>query len=261
MKKKYLFFDIDGTLVAGGADSSFIPESTLLALDLLKKAGHFLCIATGRSEVMARDFMEKLQLDNMVSDGGYGVTIDGKLLFIKPLDRIKAIELYKECEAKGYPWGLQIDNSKIRLVPDERFIDFTHDVYIKTEVRPGLDPNQYPEIYKMYIACYEPKEQELEALKSLPWCRYHKEYLFVEPTDKAYGIKRIMDHLGADYKDVIVFGDNNNDLSMFTDDWFKVAMGNATEKLKEKADYITADINEDGIYRACEYLHLFDQAE
>jgi hypothetical protein len=64
----------------------------------------------------------------------------------------------------------------------------------------------------------------------------------------------------AHHEDVIVFGDNNNDLSMFTDDWFKVAMGNATEELKAKADYITDDVDKDGVYKACKYLGLFEKA-
>ena len=43
-KKKYLFFDIDGTLAAGGYENFYIPDSAKLAIDKLKKAGHFLCI-------------------------------------------------------------------------------------------------------------------------------------------------------------------------------------------------------------------------
>ena len=42
----------------------------------------------------------------------------------------------------------------------------------------------------------------------LPWCRFHKEYLFVEPGDKSKGIKRMVEHLGGDVKDVVVFGDD-----------------------------------------------------
>ena len=34
-----------------------------------------------------------------------------------------------------------------------------------------------------------PEEQKLETLKELPWCRFHKEYLFVEPPD---GLKRMV---------------------------------------------------------------------
>ncbi|MBQ1370308.1 MAG: HAD hydrolase family protein, partial [Clostridia bacterium] len=55
----------------------------------------------------------------------------------------------------------------------------------------------------------------------------------------------------------IVFGDALNDLSMFIDEWTCVAMGNACPELKAKADFVTTDVEEDGIYRACEALGLF----
>ena len=74
---KYLFFDIDGTLKAGGYDNEYIPTSTKRAIELLRAEGHFLAIATGRSEAMARKFLKELEFENMVSDGGYGITIAG----------------------------------------------------------------------------------------------------------------------------------------------------------------------------------------
>jgi hypothetical protein len=43
---------------------------------------------------------------------------------------------------------------------------------------------------------------------------------------------------------------------MFTDDWTKVAMGNAIPALKEKADLITTDVRDEGIYIACMELGL-----
>ncbi|MCF0109993.1 MAG: HAD hydrolase family protein, partial [Erysipelotrichaceae bacterium] len=54
--------------------------------------------------------------------------------------------------------------------------------------------------------------------------------------------------------DVVVFGDDYNDLVMFDKQWFSIAMGNACEELKQKADYVT-DLNvNDGIYKACEHF-------
>lgn len=156
------------------------------------------------------------------------------------------------------PWALQIDNSRFRQAPDSRFAEFTHDIYMQTQVIPGLDPRDHDEIYKMYVACLPGEEQKLSHLSGLPWCRYHNEYFFVEPTDKAVGIRRVMDHFGADYSDAVVFGDALNDLSMFIDGWTKVAMGNAVDAIKERADYITTDVEEDGIYNACEALGLFE---
>ena len=257
-QKKYLFFDIDGTLAAGGYGNTYIPESTKLALEKLRAAGHFLAIATGRSQAMAVDYMRELGFENMVSDGGFGVTINnGEFVEITPLDKELVVKVIDECESKGIPWALQPDNTIYRSAPDNRFEEFTHDVYMQTKVVEGLDPRKCDVIYKAYIACYAPTEDTLESLKSVQWGRFHKEYFFVEPTDKAYGIRRVMDHFGADYSDVIVFGDAANDLSMFVDGWTKVAMGNAIPELKERADYITTDVDKDGIYNACVALNLF----
>ena len=61
-RKRYFFFDIDGTLVpvTGGRE---IPASTRSALDALKARGHFCAIATGRSQYLAR-----------ISAGSWGLT-------------------------------------------------------------------------------------------------------------------------------------------------------------------------------------------
>ena len=129
-----------------------------------------------------------------------------------------------------------------------------HDVYMDTEVVDGLDPRNYDQIFKVYVACFAPEEQKLETLKELPWCRFHEEYLFVEPGDKSVGIKMMVDHFKGNYKDVVVFGDEKNDLSMFKDEWTSIAMGNAIDELKEKATYVTTPCDQDGIYNACVYF-------
>ncbi len=256
-RKRYLFFDIDGTLIAGGYGNEYIPESTRVALEKLRRAGHFLCIATGRSQAMAVGYMREFGFDNMVSDGGYGVTINGELVGITPLDKGKVVRLIEECDSKGIPWALQTENSDTRYAPDRRFYDFTHDIYMNTMVQPGLRPENCDIIYKAYIAGYKPLEDTLESLPSLPWCRFHKEYFFVEPSDKAYGIRKVLDHFKAEAADAVVFGDSMNDMSMFVDGWTKVAMGNAIPELKAKADYVTSAVDVDGIYKACEALGLF----
>ena len=46
-------------------------------------------------------------------------------------------------------------------------------------------------------------------------------------------------------------------ITMFTDDWYKVAMGNAIPELKAKAAFIADNVDADGIYNACQKLGLF----
>jgi Cof subfamily protein (haloacid dehalogenase superfamily) len=259
MRKRYLFFDIDRTLTAGGYRKSYVPESAKYALNKLREDGHFLSLATGRSHAMAQDYMRELGFDNMVSDGGYGVTIGGELKGITPLPKDKMVRLIRECQEKGFAWGIQTDNSVFRTVPDDRFQKLTNDAFMKSRIIPGLDPEDLQDLYKAYIVCTQEEEQGIEALKDLPHYRFFDEYLFVEPMAKAVGIRKVMDYFGADYSDAIVFGDSVNDLSMFVDDWTKVAMGNAIEELKAKADIVTTDVEDDGIYNACVTLGLLEK--
>ncbi len=60
----------------------------------------------------------------------------------------------------------------------------------------------------------------------------------------------LADHLNLDISEVMVIGDELNDLSMFEIDAFKVAMGNAHEDIKDRADYITLKNSEDGVAHA-----------
>ena len=67
-----------------------------------------------------------------------------------------------------------------------------------------------------------------------------------------------MDHFNAPYKDVVVFGDQKNDLKMFTDEWTSIAMGNAIDELKEKATFVTKNADDNGIEYACQHFGWID---
>lgn len=63
-------------------------------------------------------------------------------------------------------------------------------------------------------------------------------------------MEKLLDYLGMDAKDAIAFGDAQIDLSMFECCGYSVAMGNASEPLKQAADYVTDDIDADGLLHA-----------
>ena len=256
---KYFFFDIDGTLVVhtmgtAGKFGSYVPESTVEALRLLREKGHFTAIATGRSRAMAQQYFDELGFTSMVHDGGNGLTVEGRFLGIEPLPKDLCVELSHECEEKGFAWAVQPDDGMMRIAPDERFGEVAKDSYMDTRVVPSITVEGCEKIFKMYIACTEEEEKELPAFSKLPHIRYHKSYTFIEPTDKSRGIRRMVEMLGGDVSDIVVFGDGGNDLSMFCDEWTGIAMGNAVPELKAKADYVTDACDKDGIFNACRHF-------
>ena len=57
-------------------------------------------------------------------------------------------------------------------------------------------------------------------------------------------------------EEIIAFGDSDNDMDMLEFAEIGVAMGNAEVEVKAVADYVTTDIDEDGIWNACKHFEL-----
>lgn len=257
MKRKYFFFDIDGTLT-DNTTKKIIP-SALLALHKLQEAGHFVSIATGRAHYKARGFMEEVGLHHMVCAGGGALVVNDILLHNYPLDLAKARALLKEADELGYGALLMLDDSIDVYMKNDKFREQVGERQEPTNyiLDPTLCYDAIKEIFKIYISIPQEEEKQLTLKDTLGSLRFVKEYLIFQYDAKHQGILEMMQELQADIRDVVVFGDDYNDLVMFDPQWTSIAMGNACEALKAKADYI-ADANvENGIYHMCEQQEWF----
>jgi Cof subfamily protein (haloacid dehalogenase superfamily) len=73
--------------------------------------------------------------------------------------------------------------------------------------------------------------------------------------DKAHGIKSVSEYVGFDLQKLTVFGDNLNDIGMFELAKTSVAMANAHDEVKAKADVVSEYNNdEDAVARYLESL-------
>lgn len=73
---------------------------------------------------------------------------------------------------------------------------------------------------------------------------------------KVKGIERLGNMFGFDLSQVLAFGDSDNDIEMLTEVGLGIAMGNASDLVKEKSDYTTASNNNDGISKALAHYGL-----
>ena len=251
MRKKYFFFDIDGTLTFNRGLST--APRTMECLDRLRANGHEVFIASGRLQVDAMEMAEKFGIDTLVADGGNSLTLHGEVIYLEPLPRDACIELSEQLERKGIVWGVVMRNEKRRYSPSEHIKEMTSGSFLTNVIDPTFDFHTPPQFMKVFVACPEGEEDRID-FGTLPVVRFNPICIYVEPENKGAGIRRLMDILHAPIEDVVVFGDGTNDVQMFCPEWTSIVMGNAREVLKKKADYITASVEDDGIYKACKHF-------
>lgn len=254
--KKYLFFDIDGTLTST-KQHGVVPEVTKQAIRLAKENGHFLAIATGRSYHMAKEFAYDLGIDHLVCNGGNDLYIDHQCLWHESLNKEVCLEIIQECLEKQLPFCVTIDETTkryshsyefLKAVPQQSFMGTMH-------VIEDFNYHEVKQFERIMIAIPDGVERTLDVFQKhhLPM-RYNPYYCILEPDHKDHGIQEMMKQLDHSMDDVVVFGDSRNDLRMFRIAPLSIAMGNGIEELKEIASYVTLESDEGGIFHALQHF-------
>lgn len=259
MKKKYIFFDIDGTLT--DKRTGKIVDSAKEAIRRLQDAGHFVAIATGRANYKSLGVALELGIHHIVSNGGGTIMVNDEIIYNEPLDYEKCLFTIKQAEELGYGVLVSEKNNIEVFMNNERFIQqmgYRKEPtrYIYDKERPYSDIKEF---LKIYISIPKSEEHQLTYLNDLGHIRFLGDYLYIQHDKKDEGIYKMLELINGNREDVVVFGDDDNDLIMFKDEWLKVAMGNACDNLKKKADYIARDNIDDGILHACYDLQLIKE--
>ena len=74
---------------------------------------------------------------------------------------------------------------------------------------------------------------------------------------KGKGLIRLCQYYGTTPEEAVAFGDSMNDYEILQTAGTGIAMGNAIQELKDVADYVTTDIEKDGVWNACEHFGFF----
>ncbi|MEG0314807.1 MAG: HAD family hydrolase [Erysipelotrichaceae bacterium] len=256
MNKKYFFFDIDGTLTQG-APGSYVSDKTKSTLRELESKGHFVAIATGRAHFLAMQIAREVGIKNLVCEGGNSLVLNNELLSYEPLELDFCIRIIEEAEKAGFGYALSMDDTRISHTHNNKFIDQagTFEIFMTINVDSRFDYHNIKEIRRIYISIAPEQEYLLPDLSKHGAMRYGPKFIIIEPSDKFKGIAKLMNKLEAPIEDVVVFGDGMNDIRMFKDAPFSIAMGNAIPELKELANYVTKRNDEEGILYACKHFN------
>ncbi|WP_049962689.1 Cof-type HAD-IIB family hydrolase [Ruminococcus sp. HUN007] len=261
--KKIMFFDIDGTLIPE-VHGAAVPESTLKALELARKAGNLLYINTGRPYVNVDDDVRSLGFDGYVYGCGTMVECEGEEIWYNRLEKdlcMKTAELIRSCNA--VPMYERKDcvlfDFTVRKSP---VIDKIRENFALEGKNVDHCTEDEDFSFDKFIVAFDEHTDLKRLMKEL-----EKDYFWIDrgpvfaeivpkPCSKATGIEMVLKHYGMDKSQAYAIGDSLNDLPMFSAAGTSISMGNG-EKLKQYADYVTDDIMENGIYNAMEKYGFF----
>ena len=259
-KIKIIFFDIDDTL--RNSKTGFIPSTIPTAFKQLPDKGILTGIATGRGIFGVVPELKALKPDFFVTlNGAYIEDKKGNVIYSNKIAKDKVEEYITWTKEVGIDYGL-VGSHAAKLSRRTEMISQAIDpIYPDLEVDP--DFYQKEDIYQMWT--FEDQGDDLrlpDALAStLRMVRWHEHSSDVVPISgsKAAGVAKVVEQLGLKPENVMVFGDGLNDLELFDYAGISVAMGVSHEKIKEKADYITKTLEEDGIFDALEGFGMVEK--
>ncbi len=253
---KAAFFDIDGTLLSH--KTLQVTQATIDAVKQLRQAGILCVVATGRH----RTELEKLPLDDLEFDGY--LTLNGQLL----LDGSKNARYGVPITGSAKELLLSLFRNHtlpvLLLEQDRIYLNYVDDLVEKAQAAistsiPEVRAYSGAELYQACLYLPEGGHPCLEVLQEqcvVTWWHSSGVDIVAKGGGKVAGIQRYLEENGIAREEIIAFGDGHNDLEMLKFAGIGVAMGNATEEVKQAANYVTASVDEDGVVKALEYFGL-----
>ncbi|EFR44711.1 bifunctional Cof-type HAD-IIB family hydrolase/peptidylprolyl isomerase [Streptococcus pseudoporcinus] len=259
-KIKMVFFDIDDTLRI--KDTGYMPETIQKIFKELKAKGILTGIASGRARYGVPQEVQDLHADYCVKlNGAYAKDDQKNIIFQAPIPDEVVMRFKEWANAVGINYGMAGRHQAVLSERNDLVSKAIDPVYADLDVCP--DFNEKHDIYQMWT--FEDQGDALQLPEDLAQylrlVRWHDNSsdVVLKGTSKALGVSKVVDHLGLKPENILVFGDELNDLELFDYAGISIAMGISHPLLQEKADFVTKKVEENGILYALEELGLIEK--
>lgn len=261
MRYKLFCIDADGTLLA---DDKRIARQDIEALRKVSAQGTRIALVTGRMPAATDTIVRELGVPCiMACNAGAYIIEDDRCINAEYLSIETMLGIYEQVKAFGIPlwifhereWYVTSKDEIVRT--EEKLVDCTAKEASVRELaarwgREGTAPNKLlvgarPGVLKQVHALLRKRQDADMACSSDIYLE-----IFPRGMDKGRALRLICEKEGIGIEETVAFGDQELDIPMLEAAGTAVAMGNAIEALKQKADYVTKSNNEAGIAYAIE---------
>lgn len=258
-----LFFDIDGTLISDKTNK--IPRSTIDALQLAKDKGHLLFINSGRTICAIRPELKAINFDGFLCGCGTFISYHGQVLFKRSIDETRGNDILDKMQACNV--DCIVEGSKDIYFPRHisRFADMEkqrnyYKAYFGLAQKTHIEDRGF--IFDKLFARTDEKSDKqaffdfLSEDMDIIDCTEGRYEIVPKGCSKAAACDYIVKKLGIAPENTYVFGDSTNDMPMFQYARHAVAMGCHDKTLEPYTEFITKDVEEDGIAHALKHYGL-----
>jgi len=260
---KLIALDIDDTLLNSKGK---ITAATKKALDKALDQGIKVVLCSGRPLAGVTPYLQELNINGdeqyvITYNGGLVETVAGKVLSRKILDNKEYRRIVKYVTDNHMPYYVLDDQSKV-YTSDK---DVNRIAVIQAwENQSGIlirTPDELPADFEITKAAIVGEKEQLDQFEAPVKKEFSDSAYVVRAADnflevmnktanKGTGLETLTEILGLDPSEVIVFGDEQNDLPMFDFAGTAVAMGNGSDLAKSHATHVTDTNDNDGIAKA-----------
>ena len=275
---KLVALHLDGTLFD---NSSRISKRNLTAIRSITDKGIHVVISTGRPfEGIPFDQIKGTGINYAITANGSGIyeISTGKCLYENAMDEelvtpilnfllTRDIHMDAFIGGKGYTPVQCVETAQKLTVPSsiknyiittrtrlDNILQFIHENQLKVQ---KMTLNFYPAADGTLID----RETVRKFLVSNPSittvCGGYNNLEFTRAdANKGVGLRKLAEILGVNPDATMAIGDTENDLAIIEAAGIGVAMGNATDAVKARADYVTTTNTKDGVAAAIEHFIL-----
>ena len=248
-KYKLLLADIDDTLTPnlGMPPREFIPSQQLVdaVIKAVEKVHIGLC--TGRDKDTVIKICSKLGLKSpqIIEGGAKIIDVSGKALWVKYISTTSINEILKVLKRTKTSFSVIVDGIEV----------------VDTIPTANLDKITAVLWYDLSENQTEETKQKLSSRTDIAFMVNQDRtgntiYITDKLGTKAHGVRKLLEILDINKKEVIGVGDGNNDKVLLLECGLKVAMGNAVAEIKGIANYIAPDVESDGVAHVIEKFIL-----
>lgn len=249
---KAVFSDIDGTLLNSNHQ---IPTETKNKIQEINKQGIPYVLVSARMPKGMTNIRAELGAKSpmICYSGALVVDEDDKPIYSVAISKENARNLCKRIQELNAKISINIYTNDEWLVEDKKEYWAAQESDITGVIPEEVsfeDEKVYKEVHK--ILCMGDKEDiaklEQQLVEEFPEIRiYRSKDTYLEimsmKASKSDAIHMLKNHFNVEREEIIAFGDNFNDIDMLQYAGLGVAMGNASDEVKEAADIVT-DIND-----------------